>query len=363
MRILVINWQDWKHPMAGGAEVHLKEVFTRIALRGVEVHVLSCGFKGARRYEELEGVRIHRVGSRPTFNFFVPFALRRLEGRYRFDLLVEDLNKLPFYTMFYSRTPKKMAILHHLFGRTIYEETNPLAATYVYLQERLIPRLYRSWPFIVVSESTKEDLVRGGVPEGNVRVIHNGIDVEFFRPMPKYVQPTVLYLNRFRRYKRPDLAVRIFALVRKRLPEARFLMAGKGPYLESVKRLAAKMGVPVDFLGFVPEEVKAEVMAKSWVVLNTSSKEGWGLVNMEAFASGTPVVGFRVHGMKDSVRDGYNGFLVEYGDVEGAASKVLQILRDRSLRETLSRNARRFAENFTWDRAAMETLRAMAEFL
>ncbi len=341
--------------------MHLREVFTRIAKRGVEVHVLSCGFKGARSYEVLEGVRIHRVGSRPVFNFFVPKKVRELEGEYRYDLLIEDLNKLPFYTMFYSRTPKKLALLHHLFGRTIYEETNPLAATYVFLQERLIPVLYREWPFVVVSESTKEELVRGGVPEGNVRVVYNGIDVDRFKPTPKYVQPTVLYLNRFRRYKRPDLAVRIFAEVRRRMPEARMLMAGKGPYLERVKRMAERMRVPVDFLGFVSEEVKAEVMAKAWVLLNTSSKEGWGLVNMEAFASGTPVVGFRVPGMRDSVRDGYNGYLVDYGDVEGAAERVLRILRDGALRDRLSRNARKFAESFTWDRAAEDTLKVMEE--
>jgi len=349
--------------MAGGAEVHLKEVFSRIAARGVEVHLLSSSFRGARGYEFSEGVHIHRTGSRPVFNFFVPGKVRELEKRYSFDLLIEDLNKLPFYTMFYSRTPKKLAILHHLFDRTIYEETNPIAATYVYLQEKLVPRLYRDWPFVVVSESTKEDLVRGGVPAENVRIVYNGIDVEFFRPMPKYVQPTVLYLNRFRKYKRPDLAVRIFAEVKRAMPEARFLMAGKGPYLETVKRIASRLGVDVDFLGFVPEDVKAEVMAKSWVVLNTSSREGWGLVNMEAFASGTPVVGFRVHGMKDSVKDGYTGFLVNYGDVKGAAERVLRILKDADLRKRLSENARRFAEGFTWDRAAVETLKVIGEVI
>jgi len=341
--------------------VHLREVFTRVAARGVEVHVLSCNFKGGEEYEILEGIHIHRVGSRPTFNFFVPSKLRELERRFRFDVLIEDLNKLPFYTKFYSSIPKKVALLHHLFGRTIYEETNPLAATYVYLQERLIPKLYRDMPFIVVSESTKEELVAGGVPPGNIRVIYNGIDTEFFHPMKKYAQPTVLYINRFRRYKRPDLALKVFASVKRRMPEVRFLMAGKGPFLPKVKAMAERMGVRVDFLGFVSEERKAELMARSWVVLNTSAKEGWGLVNMEAFASGTPVVGFRVPGMRDSVRDGYNGFLVDYPDVEGAAERLLRLLDDETLRMEMSRNAREFAERFTWDRAAEDTLRFLKE--
>ncbi|NPB03436.1 MAG: glycosyltransferase family 4 protein [Thermotogae bacterium] len=355
MRVLVINWQDWKHPLAGGAEVHLKEIFSRLANMGLEIHVLSCGFKGSKRYEIIEGIHIHRVASRPIFNFAVPFKLREMESRWRFDILIEDLNKLPFYTKLYSKSPRKLAILHHLFGKTIYEETNPIAATYVYFQERLIPYFYKDWPFVVVSESTKEELVRLGVPESNVKVIYNGIDTVFFHPREKYVQPTVLYINRFRRYKRPDLAVEIFARIKKRMPEVRFLMAGKGPYLEKVRSLSHKLNVEVDFLGFISEKEKSEVLARSWVVLNTSSKEGWGLVNMEAFASGTPVVGFKVPGMKDSVKDGYNGFLVEYGNVEEAAKKVMLILEDTELRTKLSRNARKFAESFTWDKAAQLT--------
>lgn len=334
--------------------MHLREIFTRMVRRGVEVHVLSCGFRGGKDYEVIEGVHVHRVGRRETFNFFVPFKVREMEASLSFDLLIEDLNKLPFYTRFYSRTPKKMAILHHLFGRTIYEETNPLAATYVYLQEMAIPRIYRDWPFVVVSESTKGELVRSGVPEENVRVVHNGIDVKFYHPMPKFPEPTVLYLNRFRRYKRPDLAVEIFAIIKKNLPEVRFLMVGKGPALEGVKRLARRRGVDVEFLGYVPDGEKAEILARSWVLLNTSSKEGWGLVNMEAFASGTPVVGFRVHGMRDSVKEGYTGFLVDYGDVRGAASRIMDILTDEGLRIRLSHNARKFAEKFTWERAEEE---------
>jgi glycosyltransferase involved in cell wall biosynthesis len=351
-KILVINWQDWKHPLSGGAEVHLREIFKRLS-RFWEIHLLVCSFKGAKDYEFLEGLHIHRVGERNTFNYFVPFAYSRLEREIGFDLVIEDLNKIPFYTRFYSRR-KKLAILLHLFGNSIFEETNPFFALYVLLHEKMIPKLYRGIPFIAISESTKEELVRVGIPEEDIRVIYSGIDTEFFKPSKKSERPLIVYLNRMRRYKRPDVALKVFKKISENCKDCEFLMVGTGPYLGKVRSLAEKLDIDVNFAGFVDEERKREILSSAWVVINTSAKEGWGLVNMESFACGTPVVGFKVPGIKDSVKDGYNGFLVDDGDIEGMAKRVLEIIRDEKLRLELSKNARSFAEKFTWDKAAEE---------
>lgn len=360
-RILVINWQDWKHPLSGGAEVHLREIFKRLA-NFWEIHLLVCSFKGAKDYEYLDGLHIHRVGERNTFNYFVPFAYLRLEREIGFDLVIEDLNKIPFYTRFYSKK-KKLAILHHLFGTSIFEETNPIFALYVLFHERMIPKLYKGIPFVVVSESTKEEIVRGGIPEKDVRVIYNGIDTEFFKPSKKSERPLIVYLNRMRKYKRPDLALMVFKKISQVCRDCDFLMIGSGPYLEKVKNLAKKLELKVNFTGFVDELRKREILSSAWVVINTSAKEGWGLVNMEAFACGTPVVGFKVPGMRDSVKESYNGFLVEDRNVERMAEKVLEIIRDERLRNELSKNARTFAENFTWDRTAGEFKEVITKLL
>lgn len=349
-KILVINWQDWKHPLAGGAEVHLREVFRRL-VKYWEIHILSCSFKGAKEYEFLDGMHIHRVGERNTFNYWVPFKYKQLERKIGFNLIIEDLNKIPFYTRLYSKKPK-LAILHHLFGKSIFEETNPVFALYVLFHENMIPRFYKGIPFVVVSESTKEELAKMGIPERDIKIIHNGIDIEFFKPGKKAKNPRVVYLNRIRKYKRPDLALKVFDIVRKNYGEVEFFIVGDGPYLGKVKKMAKKLSLNVVFMGFVDEETKRDILSSAWVVVNTSAKEGWGLVNMEAFACGTPVVGFKVPGVKDSVKDGHNGFLVDYGDVEDMGEMVIRILKDDILRRNLSKNAREFAENFTWDRAA-----------
>ncbi len=360
-KILVINWQDWKHPLSGGAEVHLREIFKRLS-KFWEIHLLVCSFKGAKKYEFLDGLHVHRFGERNTFNYVVPFAYLKLEREIGFDLVVEDLNKIPFYTRFYSGK-RKIAILHHLFGNSIFEETNPIFALYVLIHEKMIPKLYRGIPFVVVSESTKEELVKGGIPERDVRVIHNGIDTEFFKPSNKSERPLIVYLNRMRKYKRPHLALKVFSRISEVCKECDFLMVGSGPYLKKVKSLAEKYELKVKFTGFVDEEKKREILSLAWVVINTSSKEGWGLVNMEAFACGTPVVGFNVPGIRDSIKDGYNGFLVEDGNIEEMANKVMSIIKDERMRQELSKNARSFAEKFTWDKAAEQFKKTIEELL
>ncbi len=326
------------------------------------MHILSCSFRGSKPYEYLEGMHIHRVGERNTFNYFVPFKYKELERRYDFSLVIEDLNKLPFYTNLYSKKPK-LAILHHLFGKSIFEETNFIFGAYVLLYERSIPIFYKNIPFVVVSESTKEELVKMGFKEENISVIYNGIDTEFFKPSEKSPTPLVVYINRIRKYKRPDLALKVFKLVSERVKDVEFVIVGDGPYMKVVKEMARELGIDVKFTGFVSEEGKARILSSAWVLVNTSAKEGWGLVNMEAFASGTPVVGFRVHGVKDSVKDGYNGFLSDYEDIYDMSEKVVEIIENENLRRMLSKNARKFAEKYTWDNSAKEFEKVIKELI
>ena len=76
--ILLVNWNDRTNPHGGGAEIHLHEMFGRIVRAGHRVTLLCSGYPGAPAEDELDGIRVLRVGGRYTFNFVVPLALRRL---------------------------------------------------------------------------------------------------------------------------------------------------------------------------------------------------------------------------------------------------------------------------------------------
>ncbi len=77
LKILVVNWLDRLNPQAGGAETHLHEVFGRLAAWGHEITLLSSGFPGGLPLETLDGIQVHRVGSRMTFGLRLPFFLKK----------------------------------------------------------------------------------------------------------------------------------------------------------------------------------------------------------------------------------------------------------------------------------------------
>jgi len=100
-------------------------------------------------------------------------------------------------------------------------------------------------------------------------------------------------------------------------------------------------------MGRISNEELARVVRESWVNIHFSVTEGWGLSIIESSASGTPTVAFKVPGVVDTVRDGYNGFLVN--SIEGFKSRILDIIEKE---DEFSTNSRKFAENFSWDKTA-----------
>ncbi len=360
MKFLVINWRDIYHPQAGGAEVYIHEIMRRLAQRGHEPVMLSCEVPGRPPEEVIDGVRVVRRGKHLTFNLSVPGAWRELrkEG---FDAVVEDLNKLPFYSKLYIKDVPLGVISMHFFGKTIFQEFPWPIASYVYLHENLIRFFYKNLPFAALSESTAEDLRRWGLGTERLFIVYPGTDFSRYSPGPKAPEPTVLYLGRLKRYKRIDLAMRAMALAKDRVPGLKFFIVGKGDAEPRLRQLARKLGMEsyTRFLGFVSEEEKARLLREAWVLINTSPKEGWGLVNTEAEASGTPVVAFDAPGVRESVAHGETGFLIPWGDVEGLADALVRVLTDQELRRRLSEKASQWVRRFSWERAA----EAFEEFL
>ena len=102
-------------------------------------------------------------------------------------------------------------------------------------------------------------------------------------------------------------------------------------------------------------------MRRAWASALASPKEGWGISNLEAAACGTPVIAANSPGIRESVIDGETGFLVPQNDPQAMTAAMRGIVQSPGLVEVLSRAARRFAETFTWERAANETLSHLEE--
>jgi glycosyltransferase involved in cell wall biosynthesis len=360
LNILALNWEDLDNPQAGGAEVHLQEILKRIALKGHKVTLLCSGFPGCKPEQRIDGIDIVRRGSRLNFNFVAPFALKKLIKSESWDIVIEDINKIPFFSPLFHNLPL-LVVIPHLFADSVFKEINFVLGLYIYLSEKPISRIYKGFRFMVISESTKGDLVKRGIPSDDIHVVHCGIDHSLYRTGPavqKDPDPTVIYLGRLKKYKSIDHLLVGFAQTLKQIPQAKLVVVGEGDYKGELQSLAGKLKIEdkVEFTGFVDHEEKVRRLQSAWVAVCPSLKEGWGLTNIEANACGIPVVASNVPGLKDSVVDGETGVLFEYGDTKELSDHLVKILSDAGYREKLSEGGLGWAKKFSWDHAADRTL-------
>jgi len=358
LQILAINWQDLTNPRAGGAEIHFQEIFKRIVQKGNEVTLLCSHYGGAKEYDEIEGIKIIRRGSWFVFNFSAFWEVRKILKQKNWDLVVEDINKLPFYSSSWHNLPL-LVIVHHFFDKAIFREVNPFFGSYVYLSERSVPRFYRNKRFLAVSQSTKEELLKRGIAEERIKVIYCGIDHKLYKPDPdlkKDSNPTILYLGRLKKYKSIDHLIKALPLILKRVADTRLVIVGEGDYKLELQNLTKDMNLEdkVLFTGFVDERAKVEWLHRAWVTVYPSIKEGWGLTNIEANACGTPAIASDVPGLRESVLPGKTGFLFKYGQVKELADKIVKVITDDVSRERFSKEAIAWASNFSWDKVAKE---------
>jgi len=360
MHVVALNWRDLKNPRAGGAETHLEEILRYLARRGHRCTLLTSRFRGGPRDEEVDGYRIVRGGHEYDFNLVVPFLFRRLAATDPPDVVLDDINKIPFYSPLFARVPV-LAVIPHLMGLAVFREVNPLLATVLYALEQPVRRVYRRCHFEVISESTRDDLVRRGWAPERISVVHCGIDRTIYRidpGVPKSATPNIVYVGRLKRYKSLPDALRAFTLVRRQVAGCTLTIVGDGDVLPALRRLADRLGIAgeVRFSGWVPTPEKVRLLQQAHVAVNPSYREGWGLTNVEANACGTPCVAADSPGLRDSVLAGQTGLLYPYGDVPALAERLVRLLTDAGLRARMERGALAWAAQLTWERCGAETL-------
>lgn len=360
MRILLVNWQDLDNPQAGGAEIHLFELFGRLVGLGHQVHLVCSGWKGGQPRATVRGLTVERHGDRHSFAVVGRRAVRRAAAAFRPDIVVEDINKLPLYTASLTTGPSAV-IVPHLFGTTAYAEAGWAIATAVVVAERAIPWAYRRSSFHVISESTRDDLVARGIAPERIVVIHPGVDTVNLVPgQEDQVRHNVfLYLGRLKRYKGVEVAIRALAIARRDRPDLRLEIAGAGDDRPRLEGLVRELGQPdaVEFLGFVPDAAKRRLFQTVAANVFPSPKEGWGITVMEAAACGTPSLASDSPGLRDSVAPGVTGFLVPHGDAAAMARRMLELAGNPVLAAAMGRAARSRAEAWPWEAAATATLK------
>lgn len=359
MNILVFSWRDPLHPLAGGAEQVMHEHMKGWIAAGHSVTLFSSRIKGSPKREEvIDGVKIVRRGIQ-FFGVQILGFFYYLKHRNEFDLVVDEFHGLPFFTPLYVKRPI-LAVIQEVAGKVWLKNDLPIPLNLIvgwigYLGEPFIFLFYKKVSFMTGSESARKSLTKVGISDYKITVVPHGVKITLPSPMPEKERiKTVMYLGAITMDKGIDQALEAFGILNKK-GKFNFWVAGRAgdKYVNYLETEARRLGIDKSFrfFGFVDEKRKFELLARAHVLINPSVLEGWGLVNIEANAVGTPVIAYNSQGLIDSVRDGISGIIIKKNKPQELAEAILKLLNDQGSYERLCEGAVAWSRKFSWKRS------------
>jgi len=368
----MLNWRDLSHPAAGGAEVVTMRVLERLAKRGWAIEWFSAAYEGCLPHEVSNGITFVRAGSQMTTHLeaFKRYRKRRAE----FDVVVDQINTIPFYAVRYMQAPV-VAFFHQLAQEVWIYEKGPIVGRLGAALEPAYLRPYRKSPVLTVSQSSAQSLRDIGF-RGPITILDEAVDEPCdAAPSEKSPARDVVVIARLTPSKRIDHAIRAAGIMRERGWQGRLSIVGRGSdprYTASLHRLAAQL-LP-DRCEFVDPKasgsvgsitnVRTELLRSCSATWYTSVREGWGLVITEANCHGTPAVVYRVPGVVDAVKDGVTGLVCD-PNPESLARATLELFGPRygqfaeaALRDAAWRNWDLTTDEF--ESALLDVIRARA---
>ncbi len=205
-----------------------------------------------------------------------------------------------------------------------------------------------------VSQNLRDETYRTFSIEKEIRVIHNFVDTHRFHKKPidafrRVVAPNgeriLLHASNFRKVKRVQDVVRIFEIVRKKIP-SKLLFVGDGPERSGAEMLSRELDLGDDIRFVGKQEQMEEILAVADLFLLTSEYESFGLAALEAMAAGVPVVSTNAGGLPEIAIPGHTGFLDDVGDIHGMSDHAIRILQDDEALQQFKNNAADHAKHF-----------------
>ena len=362
----------------GGVEKRIYEIGTRLAAGGDEVHLFGIKWWDGEDVIEYDGMVLHGVcaaqelyaNGRRSISGALVFSLKLVWHMLREKFDVIDVSVFPYFSCFsvkfvsvFRRTPMVFT-WHEVWGDHWYEYMGRLGF-FGKLVERMV--LVLSFNIVAVSEMTKKDLQSLGLNGNKISLVPNGVDQETISAVaPSDEACDVLFVGRLIREKNVDVLLEAMKLVRDDVPDVKCCIIGTGPEKEQLLELAASCELLDDgnlrFFDFMEYDEMIAHMKSSKVLVLPSSREGFGMVVVEAFACGVPVVTVaEAHNAAAELVDGGCGFVVKL-DVRAIAGAVRELLWDEELRYRMGKAGVEAARGYEWDRIVHE-LRELYEEL
>jgi glycosyltransferase involved in cell wall biosynthesis len=354
MKILWLNRYDPLSPKAGGAETFSFQICKRLVENGHQVvwlasksdPTLSSGEKHA-------GMVIIRKGNKLSviWHAFLHYQANKAQ----YDFVVDEVHAYPFFTKLYVKRSNRLVLVHEVAGPIWYYEAKfPFSYIGDLFEKLLYPTLYNRERFFTISASTQKSLINYGISKEQITILPMGLELNA-NPVKvdgKSATPQIVYSGGMRKMKRVEDQIAALKLVAKTFPQTKLYILGHktGKYYQYLLDLVTKLRLTknVVFTGYISNSEKYTLMGQSWLAVNTSVREGWGLAVSEPNYFGVPAIVYDVNGLRDVVEDKVTGLIIK-PKVSELARAIELLIVDEELRLRLGQNAKKLVEKMSWD--------------
>jgi len=365
---ITITTPVYPYPKRGvytGIERHIENISKYLALNNCKVRVVTTFWNGGNSYDIKDGVEIFRVKDATLYlgkiasiaelnylSFSLSSILKTLE--LDSDVLLLN-NQSPF--SFLSNTKLKIGLAHHV------DYIKNIKDIFVIPFANLYSKTTKLDYIIAPSYFTKKQIIETfKISSEKIEVIHEGVDTNKFNPNNKPIfrdkfksQYVILFVGTLGKTKNVDKLIKVFNYVQKRI-DASLVIVGDGPEKDNLIRIVKEMGLTnkVFFEGFVNDEDLPYYYSSCDIFVSCSMIEGFGLVFLEAMASGKPVVAFNIASIPEVVSEG--GIIIKKFDLKDMAENIIELLINKEVYEKYSKKAREIALNHDWNNVARKYL-------
>ncbi|RMD57676.1 MAG: glycosyltransferase family 1 protein [Nitrospirae bacterium] len=379
MRVAMFTWESLHSIFAGGVGVHVTELAAALERRGHEMHVITRRKEDQSYYDHIDGVHYHRIDHGLSDNYVESMDFMCKAMAHKFHEITSMIGKFELvhahdwltanamkYVMDGFGTPGVFTIHSTEYGRDGNVFFDGFAR---WIRDAEAAGCHNATTVISVSRFLAEEIKRiYHVPGEKIHVVPNGVayhefdgfinpgDVKGIYGIPP-MAPTVFAAGRMTLQKGMDMLVEAVPMVLASYPDTRFIISGSGPEKDHVMRRAHEVGAmdAIVFLEALPRWEYINIMKAVDIVVLPSRNEPFGIVALEAWAAGKPVVATTAGGPAEFIWHDVNGFLVD-ANPGGLAHGIGSLLADHDHCRKLGANGRKAVEEeYNWDKVAMYT--------
>jgi glycosyltransferase involved in cell wall biosynthesis len=379
MRVLHLSW-EFPPRIIGGIASHVFDLSRAQTRRGVETHVVTCNFPGAKEYENIEGVHVYRSEAYAAGDSFLTWALRMQNNLvikscdiinsingvdiiHAHDWLsgvagiaLKNLYRKPLIATMHSTEYGRRIGLHNDLQVSIHEIEGWLC--------------YEAWRIITCSYYMRDHVSWCfHIPNNKICVVPNGVDVtkfsfpfDYWQIRNKFALPSekiILFVGRLVPEKGLDILIKALPIVLQNGIQAKIVVVGEGPQKQEYEALANNYGIgnKVFFAGHLDDWTLRALYQIADVFVVPSRFEPFGIVALEAMAARCPVIASAVGGLNEIVDHEGTGLKVNPNNPQHFASAITRVIKDYGFRQWITHNAyQKCLWNYNWNEIAKWTI-------